>query len=263
MKPTGIPVLMYHALEDEQHPAGAKDQGEQLYVVSVRNFREQMHYLHTHGFQTCLLNDLLHLNPWPQRSVVITFDDGHESNALLALPILQEFKFHAEFFITTGWIGEKHFLTRNQIIELQKAGMAIGSHSVSHPYFNDLSQDKALEELTESRNTLVEITGNDIHGFSAPGGRLGQSTIEMAKKCGYCFLCTSTPNAFCKKSSAFSIPRFAVRKDTSFNEFIGIITLNSVLLNKIKIKANLLFYAKKLLGNNLYEKIRERFICPS
>ncbi len=246
MTPAGIPVLMYHALEDERHPAGAKDPGEQLYIVSGENFREQMQYLHSNGFKTYLLEELIALDSWPQKAVMLTFDDGHQSNYTLALPILQEFGFKAEFFITTGWIGTKFFLKPNQVAGLHQAGMAIGSHSVSHPYFDDLSDEATWTELNQSRNVLSEIIGEDIKGFSAPGGRLGPATLKMAAKCNYSFLYTSTPKAFSKKQLPFTIPRFAVRQNTSLSEFEGIVTLNLRLLNKIKAKAWLLNHAKKI-----------------
>lgn len=260
MKQKGIPVLMYHALEDEQHPAGARDQGEQIYIVSAKNFREQMQYLYSNGFQTYLLNDLLALDSWPHMGIVITFDDGHESNFTLALPILQEFGFKAEFFITTGWIGTKHFLKPEQIVELHKAGMAISSHSVNHPYFDDLSNESIRTEFSNSRNTLSNIIGQDITGFSAPGGRLKPSVAETAKKCGYHFMCTSTPRAFIKKKSPFAIPRFAVREQMLLKEFSRIVNLNFTLLNIIKAKELFLYHAKKLLGNKLYEKLRKTII---
>lgn len=40
---------MYHAPEDEAHPAWALDAGEPLYVLQVSQFREQMEYLHREG----------------------------------------------------------------------------------------------------------------------------------------------------------------------------------------------------------------------
>src|SRR3974390_16332 len=61
----GIPVLMYHALEDEANPAGAKDVGEQRYVQQVHQFREQMAYLHREGYRTFLFEELQVLKEWP------------------------------------------------------------------------------------------------------------------------------------------------------------------------------------------------------
>jgi peptidoglycan/xylan/chitin deacetylase (PgdA/CDA1 family) len=90
-----VPVLMYHALEDEAHPSGAKDLGEQVYVLQVNQFLEQMEYLKKNEYQTFFISELVSLKKWPVKAVVLTFDDGHESNYALALPILQSFGFKA------------------------------------------------------------------------------------------------------------------------------------------------------------------------
>lgn len=261
MTQTGIPVLMYHALEDEQHPAGAKDQGEQLYIVSVNNFRDQMQYLSSNGLKTYLLDELVNLDIWPQKAVVLTFDDGHESNHTLALPILQEFGFKAEFFITTGWIGTKHFLKPHQIVELHKAGMGIGSHSVSHPYFNDLSDKEIKKELNDSKTKLEDIISADVTNFSAPGGRIkGSKMISIAKNRGYKMLCTSRSDIFDKTTTVFSIPRFTMKKETTSSAFISMVNLNSALVLKIKVKTWIFHLAKQILGNSLYEIIRKNIL---
>jgi len=257
MKKTGIPVLMYHALEDDQHPAGAKNQGEQLYVVSVDKFREQMQNLYSNGFKTYFVNELIALAAWPQKAIVLTFDDGHESNYTLALPVLKEFGFKAEFFITTGWIGIKKFLEPNQIIELHKSGMAIGSHSVSHPYFNDLSEKEIEKELIDSKNTLERIINNNITGFSAPGGRLESAKmVDFAKQNDYQAIFTSFPAVFKETASLFEIPRFAIRNTTSHSEFSNIVNLRFLTIFKIQFSNVILNLTKKLLGNMRYEYIR-------
>ena len=248
---------MYHALEDDAHPAGAKDQGEQLYVLRAIVFKEQMRYLHENGFQTFLVKDLLAMENWPRKAIVITFDDGHESSYTLALPILQEFGFKAEFFITTGWTDANYYLKTEQIKALHQAGMAIGSHSVSHPYFDDLSDDEIDYELRESRSALTAIINEPISGFSAPGGRLRNSFAFLAQKNGYSVLHTSIPAILKKGQSQFSIPRFAMRRNLPLEEFIKLVNLDPALLFKIKSKAWMLSFAKRILGNKRYEKLRD------
>ncbi len=260
MRSRGIPVLMYHALEDEKHPAGAKNQGEQLYIVSVDNFREQMLYLHTQGFQAFLIQELLELDNWPQKAVVITFDDGHESNYILALPILQEYGFKAEFFITTGWTDTQHFLTREQIVHLYKAGMSIGSHSVTHRYFDDLTDEEIEQELKKSQRSLEKITASKVCGISLPGGRLKLSPNKKAKLNNYKVVCTSSPGILRKESLNYLIPRFTIKQNTSLKYFSRIVHLESNLMIKIKTKESMLYYAKKLLGNNLYDNIRRSIL---
>jgi len=176
----GIPVLMYHALEDEAHPSGAKEPGDLLYVLQVSQFRDQMEWLHREGFRPFLLEELHACDQWPDKAVVLTFDDGHESNATLALPILQEFGFKAEFFITTGWIGTPYFMNTEQIRTLHRAGMGVGSHGVTHRFLSDLPEAEIRDEISDSQKVLESCVGEPVISLSYPGGRMNQLTQRIA-----------------------------------------------------------------------------------
>lgn len=252
----GIPVLMYHALEDAAHPAGAKDAGEQRYVLQVSQFREQMEYLHREGYRTFLLDELQKLAEGPEKAVVLTFDDGHESNFTLALPILQELGFKAEFFITTGWIGTPYFMSEEQILGLHQAGMGIGSHGVTHQFFDDMTDSDCERELQESMVTLSQITGCKVSTFSAPGGRLSSNVTCLAEKLDYSAVCTSLPGVMVKSSFPYSIPRFALQRDMETQLFSAIVRADDVCLRKLSRRNSILFFAKKMLGNRGYEKAR-------
>jgi peptidoglycan/xylan/chitin deacetylase (PgdA/CDA1 family) len=251
---------MYHALEDAEHPAGSKDAGEQLYVLQVSQFREQMEYLHREGYRTFLLDELQALAEWPDKAVVLTFDDGHESNFTLALPILQEFGFKAEFFITTGWIGRPHYMTEGQVKALSEAGMGIGSHGVSHYFMDDLTNSEIESELSKSMAMLENIIGNKVTSFSAPGGRMQRGVVCVAKKLGYQTIHNSQPALFTRGSSRYAIPRFSLTQDTRQDEFSAIIEKNRVFMRNLKIRNNILQLVKKTLGNKRYEMVRATFL---
>lgn len=100
MKPArAVPVLMYHHVS----PAPG------LVTVSPAIFRAQMAWLAAHGYRSAGTQELaafLAGAPLPDKSVVITFDDGYLDNYLYAHPVLQEFGFRAVLFLITGWLGE-------------------------------------------------------------------------------------------------------------------------------------------------------------
>lgn len=254
----GIPVLMYHALEDAGHPAGAKDAGEQLYILQTEQFREQMAYLKQNGYRTCLLDELTVMETWPEKTVVLTFDDGHESNYTLALPILQQYGFKAHFFITTGWIGTPYFLTPEQIKALHEAGMGIGSHGVTHRFLSDLPDNEAVSELTESRERLSAIVGSSVTSFSAPGGRITSSLASSASKLGYSVICNSEPLMLNQKHLHSLLPRIAVRHSISIKEFTEILVKGIPSTNYIRY--HLLRTAKTWLGNKRYEYVRSLLV---
>lgn len=254
----GIPVLMYHALEDEAHPAGAKDAGEQRYVLQVSQFREQMDYLHKEGYRTFLLEELQELAEWPDKTVVLTFDDGHESNFTLALPILQEYGFKAEFFITTGWIGTPYFMNEEQIRGLHQAGMGIGSHGMTHRFLSDLPVADVQAELNDSYNLLEACIGLPILSMSYPGGRMNQSTHKMARAAGYSYICSSVPRYHQQTPEQMLIHRFAVTAGVTLDTYASLLQGRG--LNALRFRHTLLTTTKAVLGNNLYTCLRTALI---
>ncbi len=254
----GIPVLMYHALEDEEHPAGFIDKGDQIYVLSVRQFREQMEYLYHNGFQALLFEEMLSLELFPDKIVVITFDDGHESNYTLALPILKEFGFKAEFFITTDWIGKPHYMKPEQIRKLSMEEMSIGSHGVTHAFMDDLPDGDIERELSESKIILTNIIEKPISSMSAPGGRIRDGVAHLAAKNRYRILCTSRSILLYEMTKPIAIvPRFPVRSNDSLADFICIVEKNERFIRNIAIRNSIFSVAKRIIGNRRYVRFRE------
>ena len=78
---------------------------EPLERTTVDQFRQFIEYYLGHGYRFIGPNDLLRGLPADGKYVMITFDDGYYNNAL-ALPILEEFKVPALFFISTDHVRE-------------------------------------------------------------------------------------------------------------------------------------------------------------
>lgn len=81
-----VPVLLYHNLA----PASSGLHRTNAMTVTVEAFRAQMKYLADQKYHTPTLPELLAYlsgdTALPERSVVITFDDGYESNWEYAFP---------------------------------------------------------------------------------------------------------------------------------------------------------------------------------
>ena len=253
----GVPVLMYHALESPERPAGAKDAGEQRYVLRVAQFSDHLEYLHQGGFKTFLLEKLLELEKWPDKAVAITFDDGHESNFFLALPLLRKYGFKADFFITTDWIGTDSYMTTDQIKVMHEFGMGIGSHGVTHNFLSDMNDGEMERELRKSMEILSGITRGKIASFSAPGGRSRPGMVAAAVRLGYRVVCISQPGVLEKGDSALSIPRLALRRDTDMETYKFMVHGEQEYINKMLRRYNLLLFAKKGLKVNWYERLRK------
>ena len=93
-------VLAYHRVIPEFDPLFPEQ-------TTAEDFEKHLMVLSRY-FRVFTLSDaisMLDRKELPARSVVITFDDGYEDNATVALPLLDQLGLKATFFIATKFIG--------------------------------------------------------------------------------------------------------------------------------------------------------------
>jgi len=77
-------------------------------------------------------------------------------------------------------------MTLDQLKELVKEGMWIGSHSVSHPYLSRINDPAALRrEIFESKRILEADLGMPITSFAYPFGHYTPQVVDLVKQAGY------------------------------------------------------------------------------
>ena len=102
-----------------------------------------------------------------QKKVALTFDDGPNENTLQILKILKNNNTTAAFFCI-GRNIEKHPEILRQIVA---DGHIVGNHSYSHSHFFDFYRtDRIVQELKETDNLILEITGKRPCFFRPPYG---------------------------------------------------------------------------------------------
>ena len=103
--PNHLIILAYHRVmpEVENFPFDSK-----LISATPSQFEWQVKYIKSH-YNLISFDDLVKLResgePLPERSIIITFDDGFDDNYLYAFPILKKHDAKASFFISTDYIG--------------------------------------------------------------------------------------------------------------------------------------------------------------
>ena len=94
--------------------------------------------------------------------------------------------FHEEFG-DEGSAARKFYLNSEQIREMDRMGMMIGSHGVGHYVFSKLSLSRQREEITQSFATLARILGKPVKTFCYPyGGRhtFTADTVALLEEAG-------------------------------------------------------------------------------
>lgn len=145
--------------------------------------------------------------------VLLTFDDGNESDITVALPLLLERGLTASFFICSGSLDQPTFLSRRQVKYIQAQGMRIGSHGIAHRAWRGLSADELTAELTGSRLELEGICGKPVLEAACPFGAYGRTVLQVLRDAGYHKVFTS--DGGWADGRSWLIPRNTVRRTQS------------------------------------------------
>ena len=262
-----IPILMYHALWPaldsaqelrdywDQDPQ-LRDPGARLYALDVSVFADQMRRLAAGHGPAPSVGSWGDLCSMTSVRSLITFDDGHQSNCELALPVLKQLGLMAVFFITTDWIGRPGFLTEHQIRHLRREGMLIGSHGTSHRYFSDLSSAELRRELTDSKARLESILDEPVEGLSLPGGRSQRLLRKLATDAGYRHIFTSTPALADPVGDPLGWPRIPLTHRLPADFLDRLLAGDDSSLRRIARRARWRAMAQRILGNQLYDRLR-------
>ncbi len=248
---TIIPILAYHNF--------TKDEGSS-YDMNIVEFEKQMDYLAAHNYSVISLSELLKGlkgGQLPPKPVVITIDDGFKSNYTLAYPVLKKYNFPATLFIYTNFIEKNNgSLTWEEIREMTKNNIEIGSHTLSHCNLLKYKKNENYEtylarirrEIFLSKEILESKIGRKVKFFAYPYGAYGSTIKDLAIQASYegIFNANSMNNTL--TADPFSLNRQIIFGNNSFNSFIRI--LNQRLFNTSKI-----FPYDGIIENNQFVKI--------
>ena len=147
-------VLMYHKVNDLP--------GNRM-SMPVSHFDEQMAQLRELGYVAVDLDAVLahYVDgvPLPDGAVLITFDDGYRDNLVNAAPVLHKHGYPAVQFVPLAYVGDRQPLPHEEHLaasgvlnptvdweelgELERLGVRIESHGISHRPLADLELDEA------------------------------------------------------------------------------------------------------------------------
>jgi peptidoglycan/xylan/chitin deacetylase (PgdA/CDA1 family) len=209
--PGAVPILMYHYIR--VNPV-ASDHAGFVLSVSPADFEEQIRFLWSHGYNSVSMADVReHVRngkELPRKPIAITFDDGYDDAYTAALPVLQRYHMTATFYIITGFLDRPRYMTWDQVITMDRAGMEIASHTVSHPGLPSLGYDAKAYQLTASELALETRLGHPVLDFCYPGGQLDVSTEQAVIRAGYLSATTTAFGYATPGDDPFRLPRVRV-----------------------------------------------------
>jgi peptidoglycan/xylan/chitin deacetylase (PgdA/CDA1 family) len=220
-----VPVLLYHSVDDDP-PAWIAP-----FTVNRRAFAEQLDLVIASGRTPVTAGQVVAARrggaPLPARAVAVTFDDGFRDFSDYALPELVGRSLPVSLFVATGALAPVNrsllpgatMLTLDQVAQLDRAGVEIGSHSHRHPQLDTLDQTAVVQELSRPKQVLEETLGHEVGMFAYPHGFSSAVVRELTRLLGYrgAF---AVRNAFSPDGDdPFRIARLMVRADTGRAQF--------------------------------------------
>ncbi|MCD6367943.1 MAG: ATP-grasp domain-containing protein [Candidatus Aenigmarchaeota archaeon] len=182
-KKTRIPILMYHNFYE------TKSNGDHR-SISLKRFEQHLKYLKKKSYETLTVSEKKFNSEKP---IYLTFDDGYASQ-YNAFKLLKKYGFKGSFFVISENIGRDGYLNKDQLKEMSKGGMEIGSHTKTHTNLTNISHNERISELTESKKDIERSIGKEVHSISIPGGNYNTSVIKDCLLSGYEKIRTSDPD---------------------------------------------------------------------
>ena len=180
-----IPILCYHQIrpyKPDDSPTAKP------YIVPPTVFKDQMKALHDSGYQTILpdqlRNYLLSGEELPEKSVLISFDDGCDEQFDVTREVLDPYKMKAAYFIMTVAINRPNYMKADQIKALSDEGHSIGLHTWDHNNVKKYQGEDWVKQIEKPKAALEKIIGKPVEHFAYPFGLWNPEAIPELKSRG-------------------------------------------------------------------------------
>lgn len=222
-----IPIFMYHWIKD--------DTGDYPYpenMVKIDELKKQMEYLKENNYDVIFTSEINKVQHY-KKPVVLTFDDGWQDVYNIAFPYAKELNMKINMYVITDFVGTPGYCTLEQLKEMKESGLVeIDSHTLSHPYLAQLSEEQVKKELEESKAYLKENLGIESLVICYPSGSQNTMVQNVAKE-NYKYGLLMDGGVFdynSDNSNLYAIERIYARRSMSLDTFI-----NYCLNSKVKI----------------------------
>jgi len=148
--------------------------------------------------------------------VLLTFDDGYDSQVETLCKLGREKGVGAVVFVVVGSVGKRGYASWSALRDLANEGYGIQSHGYSHSVLTSLDWGSLKDEMKRSREALQEQTGQVVWGLALPQGFYNTRVLLAASEEGYRVCFTSrygTGVRYNARSGTILVPRIIARNN--------------------------------------------------
>lgn len=217
-----VAVLNYHFFYD-----AATEGCNESICISTENFRKQLDYLKNNGYKTLTMQEFY---DWkmgnitiPEKSVLLTIDDGAMGTDTHLPAILSEYQMHASLFLITGWWDISKY-QKTPYLEIYSHGDEL--------HHNDYCRDSncGFKPLLLSKEEIVADLNLSLSkgvgklAFCYPFYKTSQTLESALREVGIPLAFAGGNRKATRNVSNYYIPRYVVYKGTSLSQFINMIS---------------------------------------
>lgn len=229
-----VPILVYHniVLSEEEK---VKDQDS----LTTEEFEEQIKYLKDSGYTSLSLDEFYqwkeNKKDIPEKSVIITFDDGFYSFKYLVQPILEKYNFNATCFLigkvtiqnTPEYVEGQYGTIGLDEVEGKSENITYGSHTF---YMHEQTEEGTPIVKTKSFQELKEDTQKfntelfDAKYLAYPYYTYTEDYLKVLKESNYKLAFAGEEEMATKGVNNYKVPRISGVRN--INEFKSIFESN-------------------------------------
>lgn len=188
-----VAILTYHEVDNMLDKNGNKD----VWAVSSRNFEKHIQYLQNEGYKFVSLNEYIEYCQGkidlPEKSIMISFDDGYESFYVKVLPVLKKYDVPAMLAIVSSWLEKDkkpvelhNMATWEQLRDMEMSGLVtVVSHTDSLHVQRVINPQGGKGSCIENRLYLNNRYETDDEYFQRIGNDLHRVQELFKEKLGH------------------------------------------------------------------------------
>ena len=205
-------VIMYHRFDESRYPATN---------TTIEQFKAHLAELRSGDYDVKPIPEIIATirrgRKFTKKTIGISIDDAFLSVYKTGWPMLRAAKFPVTLFVATKPLDQKgqNYMSWDQLREMVRAGVTIGSQTASHLHMPLNSAKKNLADLKAATSRFKSELGIVPEMIAYPYGEYSLAVNEVVRAAGFKTGFGQHSGVIYKNSNFFYLPRF------TFNEAFG------------------------------------------
>lgn len=220
----GIPVMMYHWFYDDTKGEDITKKPNNHNYISKTNFEKQIKYLVDNNYYFVTwdeLNDYIDKKiDLPEKSIILTDDDGVKSFYEIAYPITLKYNVPITSFVITNKVVWKNYLNKDYL-DMQSHTDSLHVRSCTKGKWDGKAMCESYKNIYNDLMTTKDKLKDNPTIFAYPFGHYSDDFIKALKDSGFKMAFTINSGRVKKGANKYKLPRVRVSRGTTLSQFVS------------------------------------------